>query len=244
MSELLVRHSERVVVELQGLKKGHPMELPPTGRTPMHSIRKVAAFGFDSATPLGNNFNPSSTMIHSAIERSGARGRDFNQLSLTQTIGSGPLTPHGKQLLNQTIHHLNLPPEEWAMDVRDVYSQLVECLEQLYEREQELEDSKSALEAMETSLVAVRQQAAVLYLDYAQRCLKRYKVNHSLNNKILAKQIGVKNGRVQESSYRLSSRPCWRRETALNLSSSGLTKCLTCWITKTVAVLAAVMRPE
>ena len=172
MSEMLVRHSERVVVELQGLKKSHPADLPPTGRTPMHSIRKGAAFTFDSGTPVGTHFNLNSTMIHSAVERSAARGRDYNNLSLTQTMGSGPMTPHGKQLLNQSIHQLNLPPEEWAMDVRDVYSQLVECLEQLYEREQELEDSKSTLEVMENSLVAVRQQAAVLYLDYTQRYLE------------------------------------------------------------------------
>lgn len=81
----------------------------------------------------------------------------------------GPATPHGKQLLNNTLHQLNLPPEEWALDVRDLNSQLIECLEQLYEREQELEDTNTVVSTLEENLVAIKQQMTALYYDYAQR---------------------------------------------------------------------------
>ena len=47
----------------------------------------------------------------------------------------GPHTPHGKSLLSKNLGQLNLPPEEWATEVKDLNGQLVECLEQLYERE-------------------------------------------------------------------------------------------------------------
>jgi hypothetical protein len=34
------------------------------------------------------------------------------------------------------VVQMNLPPEEWADEVKDLNGQLVECLEQLFEREQ------------------------------------------------------------------------------------------------------------
>jgi chromosome segregation ATPase len=82
---------------------------------------------------------------------------------------TGPATPHGKQLLNNTLNQLNLPPEEWALDVRDLNSQLIECLEQLYQREQELEDTNAVVSTLEENLVGIKQQMTALYYDYAQR---------------------------------------------------------------------------
>ena len=160
MHELLTGHTERVMLELQGLKKSSHADLPPTGRTPMNSTRRGIPLDL---TPIGGG--GLGGLWTPAV---GSR-RDNPNLNFTQTmtgtmtgIGTmmgGPQTPHGKTLLNQTLQQLNLPPEEWAMDIRDVNSQLVECLEQLYEREKELEDQRSSLEAMEDNLVAVRQQA-------------------------------------------------------------------------------------
>ena len=80
---------------------------------------------------------------------------------------AGPATPHGRSLLQNTLTQLNLPPEEWALDVRDLHTQLVECLEQLYSREQELEDTNSIVSTLETQLVAIKQQMTSLYYDYA-----------------------------------------------------------------------------
>ena len=43
-------------------------------------------------------------------------------------------------MLRWHLRRLNLPPEEWADDVRDVTAQLVEALEQLRPRELELDE--------------------------------------------------------------------------------------------------------
>ena len=83
---------------------------------------------------------------------------------------TGPMTPHGKTLLNRNLSQMNLPPEEWAAEVRDLNGQLVECLEQLYEREQELEEQHVAIEGLENTLVKSKQQMAALYYDFAKRC--------------------------------------------------------------------------
>lgn len=81
----------------------------------------------------------------------------------------GPATPHGRQLLARNLSELNLPPEEWTHDVRDLNGQLIECLEQLYEREEELREQKSTVAAMEDDMIAMKQQMACLYYDFAQR---------------------------------------------------------------------------
>lgn len=82
---------------------------------------------------------------------------------------AGPGTPHGKALLGKTLSQLNLPPEDWAEDVKDINGQLVECLEQLFERERELEESSALVAGLEDSLVAIKQQMASVYYDFAQR---------------------------------------------------------------------------
>lgn len=46
----------------------------------------------------------------------------------------------GQEALRWHLRRLNLPPEEWAEDVRDVNAQLVEALEQLQAREKELDE--------------------------------------------------------------------------------------------------------
>lgn len=86
-----------------------------------------------------------------------------------EQIPIGPNTPHGKQLLSSNLNQLNLPPEEWAVEVRDLNCQLVECLEKLYEREQELEDQNAVVAGMEEQLVTIKQQMTALYFDYVQR---------------------------------------------------------------------------
>lgn len=46
----------------------------------------------------------------------------------------------GKEALKWRLRRLNLPPEEWANDVKDIYAQLVEALEQIRVREEELDE--------------------------------------------------------------------------------------------------------
>ena len=81
-----------------------------------------------------------------------------------------PNTPHGKALLNKTLTQMNLPNEDWVDDVKELNGQLVECLEQLQEREQELSEQHIITSGLEDNLVTIKQQMAALYHDFASRC--------------------------------------------------------------------------
>ena len=118
-------------------------ELPPTGKKA----------GLSTPKPVVNE-NYSYTPRQSAY---------------TPLQANGPTTPHGKQLLVKNISQLNLPPEEWTEDVKDLNGQLVECLEQLYEREEELEEQRGTISELENSLVTIKQQVASLYHDFAAK---------------------------------------------------------------------------
>ncbi|CAM9748610.1 unnamed protein product, partial [Scytosiphon promiscuus] len=81
----------------------------------------------------------------------------------------GPQTAQGQEDLRWRLRRLNLPPEDWAEDVREVNVQLVQALEQLQEREAELDEHEELITRYETHLSDMRAQAANLYRDYADR---------------------------------------------------------------------------
>ena len=51
----------------------------------------------------------------------------------------------GQEALRSRLRRLNLPAEDWAEEVRDVYAQLVETLEQLQAREMELDEHEELI---------------------------------------------------------------------------------------------------
>ncbi|CAN0356155.1 unnamed protein product, partial [Ectocarpus sp. 12 AP-2014] len=57
----------------------------------------------------------------------------------------GPKTAQGQEALRWQLRRLNLPPEEWAEDVRNINAQLVEALEQLQAREAELDEHEELI---------------------------------------------------------------------------------------------------
>lgn len=145
---------------------------PPTGRRP--------GLGLELSTPVGKgfpmtpsgNFTPRAGGNWTPMGMSGmGMGAGLGMFGPgPQNMLAGPTTPHGKQLLTRNLSQMNLPPEEWAHEVRDLNGQLVECLEQLYEREQELEEQQATIEGLEDTLVSSKQQLAALYYDFAKRC--------------------------------------------------------------------------
>ena len=80
-----------------------------------------------------------------------------------------PNTPHGKVLLNKTLTQMNLPSEDWVDEVKELNGQLVECLEQLHERELELSEQHTITSTLEESLISIKQQMAALYHDFANK---------------------------------------------------------------------------
>jgi hypothetical protein len=68
----------------------------------------------------------------------------------TDNFGAGgeagePQTEQGRELLCKLLVQLNLPPEEWADDVRGLATQLVHALEELAQRDRELEEHEELL---------------------------------------------------------------------------------------------------
>jgi chromosome segregation ATPase len=78
-----------------------------------------------------------------------------------------PKTKLGQELLQIELLKLNLPSEEWVGDVKKVYGQLIECIEQLYEKDQEIVQQQSVIETIEKSLMSMKQHMATLYYDYS-----------------------------------------------------------------------------
>lgn len=162
IENMLIASNEILMKELQELRKiasarneDLTPRVPPSGRVPQSKQRQ------QGETPmLRNDVDSQSTPgtpMFSATTR-------FNA-----TLGA-PATPHGKQLLNKTLNNMRLPPEEWADEVRDLNAQLIECVEQLYERETELNDTKDVISNLEENLVAIKQQTTVMYFDFAEKC--------------------------------------------------------------------------
>ncbi|RYH30358.1 hypothetical protein EON65_05375 [archaeon] len=189
LNAILSANNELVLKELEELRKSqqnlvvHPLSsrtesgLPPSGRLRNHSIMPR---GPDSAVSKNNegrlvldvtpakphsDSQPSHTAPHTAYwtPRTSKGGMPFAAAT------PGPATPHGKQLLSNTLYNMNLPPEDWAVDVRELNTQLIECLEQLYEREEELTSQKDLLEKYEQNLGEIKTQMIVLYHDYAEQ---------------------------------------------------------------------------
>lgn len=151
-------------------------DLPPTGRNPklqlnlntstprMEEPSTMKNYGqpFTNGTPVRYGAGPLGTPIYHAPPGSVRGG-----------IAAGvPTTPHGKQLLSKTIGNLRLPPEEWADEVKELNSQLIECLEQLYERENELYETRGVVSSLEEALVNIKSQTAVLYYDFAEKSVE------------------------------------------------------------------------
>jgi len=148
---LAINEKANTLGRSQLLTRGdQPTDLPPTGKKGVLSTPK----------PVENeNFNFMSTPRHFSGYT------PFNQSIQL----NGPATPHGKQLLAKNISQLNLPPEEWTEEVKDLNGQLIECLEQLYEKEEELEEQRGTISELENNLVTIKQQVASLYHDFAAK---------------------------------------------------------------------------
>ncbi|GMH51677.1 hypothetical protein TrST_g11013 [Triparma strigata] len=95
-----------------------------------------------------------------------------------------PQTPGGQAMLTKQLNALSLPPEEWADEVRELNAQLIECLEQLSERENELSDHEELLRRYEGHLGSMRQQTALLYKDHMEATEKSATSEKRLNRQI------------------------------------------------------------
>jgi hypothetical protein len=80
-----------------------------------------------------------------------------------------PSSQAGKQLVSSLLLQLNLPPDDWSEPITQVCQQFIECLEQLQQREEELEKAQTLLQNMEMTLIQVKQHSAALYHDFATK---------------------------------------------------------------------------
>lgn len=191
LSDILTQNNRLMLKELEAIRTSRDRDhqyfddAPAARETPYSISRNKAvtaavsraAASYNSLTPAAAADSVRPIAWTPALVRGG----------MPFAAATGPATPHGKQLLKNALNQMNLPPEEWAQDVRDLNSQLIECLEQLYEREQELEDQSKVLATMEENLAGIKQQMTSLYYDYAQRSelWEKRELQHKKDNKAL-----------------------------------------------------------
>ncbi len=176
--------------QYQYQQPGHTFDKPPVGRQqllsgssavpagfsatvgapPAKAVANVAASPAPQSTPHRPAFGGLWTPQPSRLQVLPPAGYGAaSPMRPVPTAMAGPQTPHGKAMMHSAINQMNLPPEEWAGDVRDLHAQLIECLEQLFDREQELEAQSGIVAGLEESLVAIKQQMSALYFDYADK---------------------------------------------------------------------------
>lgn len=156
------KHSQKPTPAVQS-KQPQPLKVPPR-----QSAETPAPSGHPTQTATAAAGGAVAQYAHTPVVGTEGMGGSFYAAPPTHSY-AGPGTPHGKALLGKTLTQLNLPPEEWAEEVKDINGQLVECLEQLFERERELEESQTVVSGLEDNLVAIKQQLAAIYYDFAQR---------------------------------------------------------------------------
>jgi hypothetical protein len=141
-------------------------KLPPSGRQKNEQIQSDANQSRIPAIDLNQSRNFASTPMSQHQYYGGGQGGYISQSpgfsvgAFSPTVQDSahlgtPSTPHGKNLLTKTIANMNLPPEEWADELKELNGQVIECVEQLFEREQELEQQKGIVTSLEEYLVQV-----------------------------------------------------------------------------------------
>ena len=153
------------------LQSQAPSSQPPlhSQRTPVKPPPRLSIPAHQQHTPGGlDSVNLNNTM--GTGRRGGAAGTGVpDNTSGNTTISLGtPRTPHGKTVLSRTVAAMGpLPPEEWADELKEVNGQLIECLEQLFQKEEELNQQNDLLKNMESYLVETKQQLSIMYVDNA-----------------------------------------------------------------------------
>lgn len=145
LAAMLLAHNENLLRELQDLKSysTNIIKSTPNQAARVLQIENSAA-GIAADKKLRRD---TLSLPEISIQTPSHRVRDpvatpsnaYDQRGWTPSVGgthmmAAPTTPHGRQLLAKNIAQLNLPPEEWAQEVKELHSQLIECIEQLYER--------------------------------------------------------------------------------------------------------------
>ena len=156
-------------------------EVASAHKTPSHKPKP--RFAKHSSLPIGNVHStpaPVAPVAETPVVSQPVQTVNFSatvQTPIPQTpfgmtggvAYAAPYTPAGQALLNKSLQQMNLPNEDWVEEVKQLNGQLVEALEQLHEREMELEEQQVVTSALEENLVNIKQQMAGLYHDFAQR---------------------------------------------------------------------------
>ncbi|CAM9286438.1 unnamed protein product, partial [Ectocarpus fasciculatus] len=150
--------------------------LPPSGRVSKLNLNiQTATPRIEENVPQrnqGHHYHLGTPARHGAGPLGTPMYHAPNTSSRAGVAAGTPMTPHGKQLLSKTIGNLKLPPEEWTDEVKELNAQLIECLEQLYERENELYETRGVVSSLEEALVNIKSQTAVLYYDFAEKSVE------------------------------------------------------------------------
>ena len=172
VAAMLIANNEILLRQIHELKlqaASHSVKDSP--ETDDVSIPESHPAAHIEGSPFVDSFRRSTGLPPSGRRQvfAGTPPRGFLSRSGILESAASPYTASGKALLSRTLAGLNLPPEEWADEVKELNGQLVECIEALFEREAELNEQSIVTQDLERNLVKVKQQLAVLYNDYRTR---------------------------------------------------------------------------
>ena len=125
----------------------------------------------DRVMEMKNDLNISFNNNDSKLLYHNKHPNNINRSGGTSSNGNlhQPYTTRGQQFVQSNILQLNLPPEEWSDDFKRLHAQLIECVEQLFEKEQELIENQNIIKNIENTLVQVKQHTASLYYDFSMK---------------------------------------------------------------------------
>merc|ERR1719409_1027582 len=85
---------------------------------------------------------------------------------MSMSMGVVPKSPGGQKLLRQEAEKLTNLPEEWKAEVSSLNAQLVQCLEELGEREDEVAYYSEVTQKYEAAARRVAEQQTTLYKEH------------------------------------------------------------------------------
>ena len=167
------QQKQAAALGVTGAKDGAKDGSATAHKTPSHKHK--AKFTKHASLPVGSTPAPishgaSATPMMGVGEFGGQSPYAQTPFGMTgQMPYAAPYTPAGQTLLAKNLQQMNLPNEEWVEEVKQLNGQLVEALEQLHERELELDEQNEVTSVLEENLVHIKQQMASLYHDFAHR---------------------------------------------------------------------------
>ena len=107
---------------------------------------------------------------------------------------SAPKSPSAKMMQQIQVASLQLPPEDWADELSSVNGQLIESLEELAAREDEIKELTSQLQNVQGKLKDIAAKETLLYREHIAMKKSMDQDLKRLNKKLEATELEREDG--------------------------------------------------